>query len=319
MGKIVTVVGATGSQGGSVVQALLEDSSYSIRAITRNSKSDAAKSLASKGVEVVEADINNPESLQTAFAGSYAIFAVTNFFETFQSDTIEKSMEVETKLGISLAKAAADTESLQHYVWSSLPNSKKVAGGKTFVPYYESKNEIDRYIQSIPHLWAKATIVWFGWYGTNIAYPFYQPNRIHSLDGAKRYVQFTGTDPSGLLPMLGDVKNTGIFIKSILDQPEKTRSRFVTGLVEYMSLRDVLAHFAAVHGIEAHCVQISQEDYLKLFPHWGELMNIHHNYAALTGDKSFSSVEDEVLTKDDLNVKGLIGTAEAMKSAPLLG
>lgn len=57
MSKILTVFGATGNQGGSVVRAILNDPALSkefkIRGITRDVSKPAAKDLASKGVEVV--------------------------------------------------------------------------------------------------------------------------------------------------------------------------------------------------------------------------------------------------------------------------
>lgn len=53
MPKLVSVIGATGIQGGSVVRALLGDDAYTVRAITRNSKSAAAISLRDLGAEVV--------------------------------------------------------------------------------------------------------------------------------------------------------------------------------------------------------------------------------------------------------------------------
>jgi hypothetical protein len=56
MSKILTVFGATGNQGGSVIRAVLADSvlskEFSIRGITRDVSKPAAKALASKGVDV---------------------------------------------------------------------------------------------------------------------------------------------------------------------------------------------------------------------------------------------------------------------------
>ncbi|KAF3074737.1 NmrA family domain-containing protein 1 [Trichoderma lentiforme] len=65
--KIVTVVGATGIQGGSVIDVLLKDDKYHIRAITRNCETQSAKDLAAKGVEVVQATTNDVSSLTAAF------------------------------------------------------------------------------------------------------------------------------------------------------------------------------------------------------------------------------------------------------------
>ncbi|CAH0048105.1 unnamed protein product [Clonostachys solani] len=320
MAKIVTVVGATGIQGGSVVRALLDEPSYSIRAITRNSKSDAAKALAAKGVEVVEADINKPDTLVSAFAGSYAIFAVTDFFEPLVTAGIYKSMDLESEKGINLANAAAATDSLQHYVWSSLPNSHQVSGGKIVVPYYESKNRVDRHIKSIPHLLSKTTFAWFSWYAGNMNYPLYQPSPINSMDGEKLYVQLVGASPSTLLPLMGDERtNVGLFVKAILDQPQKTLpGKIVRGLVEQMSIGELVATFAQVHKIRAHVLQISEEDYAKVYPIWGELLNINHGYMNQMGSRAFTSPEEQVVTKDDLGIKGLVGTAEAFAAIKLL-
>ena len=56
MSKIITVFGATGNQGGSVIKHVLADPTLSkefkIRAITRDSSKPAAKALADKGVEL---------------------------------------------------------------------------------------------------------------------------------------------------------------------------------------------------------------------------------------------------------------------------
>lgn len=225
MSKIVTVVGATGVQGGSVVRALLENPEYSIRAITRNAKSDAAQALAARGIEVVEGDINNVESLRAAFAGSYAIFAVTNFFETIPTLGVEKSMEIETRLGTNLADAADMTESLVHYVWSTLPNSRKNTDGKIVVPYYESKNQVDHHIKANPSLLRKTTFLWIGWYAGNMNYPWFKPSEVHTADGSKLYMQMLGVPPSVRIPLLGD-ENTkrGAFRQGHPQPPGKDSS-----------------------------------------------------------------------------------------------
>ena len=53
----ITVLGATGKQGGSLVKALLADpkasGQFHVKAVTRDPSKDSAKSLASLGAEVV--------------------------------------------------------------------------------------------------------------------------------------------------------------------------------------------------------------------------------------------------------------------------
>ena len=57
MSKLITVFGATGNQGSSVIQAVLADpvlsKEFRIRGVTRDTTKEAAKELASKGVEFV--------------------------------------------------------------------------------------------------------------------------------------------------------------------------------------------------------------------------------------------------------------------------
>lgn len=65
--KLIVVVGATGLQGGSVIQSLLLNPDFKLRGITRNSSSLNAHTLSAQGVEIVEADIANYNSLIKAF------------------------------------------------------------------------------------------------------------------------------------------------------------------------------------------------------------------------------------------------------------
>lgn len=101
MSKILTVFGANGQQGGSLIAYLLKHPTliliYKLRGVTRDPSKPAAAALKEKGVEVVQvsqakrrgsplrrnadgtkADIDDNDSLKDAVAGSYAVFAVTN-------------------------------------------------------------------------------------------------------------------------------------------------------------------------------------------------------------------------------------------------
>jgi NAD(P)-dependent dehydrogenase (short-subunit alcohol dehydrogenase family) len=65
--RIIAVTGATGSQGGGVVNVMRKTPGWKVRAITRNLESDAAKKLAAEGVDVVQASFDDEESLKKAF------------------------------------------------------------------------------------------------------------------------------------------------------------------------------------------------------------------------------------------------------------
>ena len=63
----IAVFGATGQQGGAVVDALLNRGA-AVRALVRNPRSDRARTLAARGVELVSIRTDDPASLVAALA-----------------------------------------------------------------------------------------------------------------------------------------------------------------------------------------------------------------------------------------------------------
>lgn len=68
---VIAVMGATGAQGGSVVDALMKSGKWNVRGITRDPKSAKAEALRAKGVEVVKANAGNKEEIEQAFKVSH--------------------------------------------------------------------------------------------------------------------------------------------------------------------------------------------------------------------------------------------------------
>jgi uncharacterized protein YbjT (DUF2867 family) len=124
---IIAVVGATGSQGGGLVRAILADPQgpFTVRALTRNADSGKARELASQGVEVVEADLDDEASVRKAFDGAYGAFVVTNFWaqRTPEQEKARTRAEMELAQAAAGARAAKDT-GLRHVVWSTLEDTR---------------------------------------------------------------------------------------------------------------------------------------------------------------------------------------------------
>ncbi|KAL5313396.1 hypothetical protein ACEPPN_019129 [Leptodophora sp. 'Broadleaf-Isolate-01'] len=147
--KMFTIVGATGKQGGSVAAVFLSNyslsSRYKIRAVTRNPSSPEAQALASKGAEIVQADLHDVASLRAALKGSYAVFGNTNFWEML-------TWEKEFPRGKNIVDASK-AEGVKHLVWSTLGNIKNLTHGelpelhhcdvKDAVAVYAEKNKGD--------------------------------------------------------------------------------------------------------------------------------------------------------------------------------
>ena len=143
--KILTIFGATGNQGGSVVNAILNSpklsSEFGLRGITRDANSSKAKALASKGVELAEANLDNAGSIKKALEGSYGVFAVTDYWIT----TIK---EDEENQGRNIVDACIAT-GVKHLVWSSLPNVTKLTDGVlSNVEHFDSKAWVAEYAAS---------------------------------------------------------------------------------------------------------------------------------------------------------------------------
>lgn len=162
--KTIAVVGATGTQGGGLVRALLKDKNaeFTPRAITRHVSSDKAKHLATQGVEVVEADMDQVDSLRRAFDGAYGAYCVTNFFDHFSADK-------ELVQAGNLARAAEDT-GLKHVIWSTLEDTRQwvplsdnrmpTLQGKYKVAHFDAKGEADACFKPVPTTYLIASNYW---------------------------------------------------------------------------------------------------------------------------------------------------------------
>ncbi len=112
MSKILAVFGATGQQGGSVINYVLNDpelsENYKIRAITLDAQSENAKQLKEK-VEVVRGDVLNRASVETALTGEHTVFAMTT--PSFGPDAWRSSTTVARRSPTSLSKKMPSTSS----------------------------------------------------------------------------------------------------------------------------------------------------------------------------------------------------------------
>jgi uncharacterized protein YbjT (DUF2867 family) len=131
-GLTILVTGATGRQGGSVVRRMLRNG-WKLRALTRNPASAAAQELARQGIEVVQGDLEAPDSLERATRGVYGIYSVQDFWSV--------GAKREVQQGKNLADAARKA-GVEHFVYSSVGGAERNSG----IPHWESKWEIEKHI-----------------------------------------------------------------------------------------------------------------------------------------------------------------------------
>ncbi len=191
----VLVTGASGQQGGSVMNALLAHG-HQVRALTRKPDSEWAASAASRGVEIVAGDFTDQESLVRAVSGVDTIFLMTTFMET--------GIDAETQQGLAMVEAARQAN-IGHLVFTSVANADNATG----IPHFESKFKVEEAIiaSGISH-----TIVAPVFFMENITSPWYLPG---ILEGTLA------------MPLPADVplqhiavEDIGQFVASIIDRRE---------------------------------------------------------------------------------------------------
>lgn len=201
--KIITVFGATGAQGGGLAHAILQDknSSFAVRAVTRDPNSDKAKELAGLGAELVKADIDDPQAVENALKGAYGAFFVTFFWAHFSAE----KENAEAAIFVEAAKKA----DLKHVIWSTLEDVREYVPlndqrmptlqGKYKVPHFDGKGESDKLFTAA------------GLPTTFLLASFYWDNFIYFGAGPKR-----GEDGKLALTLpIGDAKMAGIAAEDI--------------------------------------------------------------------------------------------------------
>ena len=162
--KIIAVAGATGAQGGGLVRAIQADQSgaFTARAITRNPESEAAQKLKALGAEVVQGDLEDPDSIERAFRGADGAYCVTFYWAHMSPD--RELTEART-----LANAA-QREGVKHVVWSTLEDTRRwvpiesdqmpTIHKRYKVPHFDVKGEADAFFAGLPTTFLLTSFYW---------------------------------------------------------------------------------------------------------------------------------------------------------------
>ncbi|KAE9368418.1 NmrA-domain-containing protein [Stipitochalara longipes BDJ] len=299
--KILVVFGATGVQGGSVVKAVLGDAkmreNWTVRGVTRDVSKPSAKKLESLGAETVAADLNNASTLKGAMKDAYAVFAVTNYWES-------RSAEVEMTQGKAMADAAKEA-GVQHFVWSSLPEVKEQSKGVLeHVEHFDSKAHIEQYIRKsgLP-----ASFFMPGFYMSNLPGGMFRqapPNNDWTLA-----LPIPSSTP---IPLLDTADDTGKFVKGILNNREKTLGQRIYGATNYYTIDEIVKEFKEQYpeaGKTAKSAELPHEVFKGIMMKTGapetsaeellqnmRLMNEFGYYFGASLDESHSILSDKLTT-----------------------
>jgi NAD(P)-dependent dehydrogenase (short-subunit alcohol dehydrogenase family) len=199
--KLIVVVGATGTQGGSVARTFLKEPGWRVRGITRDVSSSASRGLQAEGVEMVSANLDQTQSLISAFEEANAIFGVTDFLEPFSDPRNREKLnpgqslnewvyEYEKQQGKNIFDAAVATKGLERLVFSSLSDTRKWSNGKyNQVWHFDSKAHAVRDANSTHQDFfeSKVSCIQVGMYLSNwLKHPLFMPRKVSSLSKSGR-------------------------------------------------------------------------------------------------------------------------------------
>ncbi|KAH7091253.1 hypothetical protein FB567DRAFT_269731 [Paraphoma chrysanthemicola] len=314
--KIIAVTGATGNQGGGVVNVMKSTPGWKVRALTRNIESDAAKKLIANGIEVVQANFDDEESLVKAFEGVSAVFAMTNWWEhLFSGKSQIESGEIEEEQGMKLARAANRTPTLEHYIWSTTPSAKRQFHGKLLVPHMDYKANVDARIKAeLPDLASLTTYLYFGYYPQNLAFfPLLKPIEYPSNG---QWVQTVPTKPTASILLSGDLTvNPGIFVRQVLKTGAAAYEKYANVALEKWTFQEMLDSWSDITGKKGVFVETTPEAWTKLWGPAGTELALQFKYGEMCDPweerDDFISPEDLGIDKNE--VVGFKGTIEGLK------
>ena len=246
--KSIVVFGATGLQGKGVVNALVNQGTYNVKAVTRN-----PENYAGNAHEAVFADLNNLQSLKDALKDAYGVFLVTNFWEG--ADEIAQS-----KNAIEAAKASG----VQHFIWSTLPDVEVISNSEFEVPHFTGKARADELVKNAGFK-----------YSTFVQPPFYYQNLVGALGPQPKQDGTTGwtlpIDPAKKAIHMSDITDLGKVVAGAFAQPEQVgNGNYLSLATELNSFNDIIEAYQA-NGIRHGFTQVPVEVFSTFFEGANEL------------------------------------------------
>jgi uncharacterized protein YbjT (DUF2867 family) len=242
--KLIAVIGATGQQGGAVLRALQAGGKFRVRALTRNPAKH--RELAD---EVIEADLNRPETLRAAFEGAHGVFLVTNFWEQ-GTDELKQA---------TTAVRAAKNAGVKHFIWSTLPDVEAISGGKFHVPHFTGKAKVDRIVKEAGFA-----------YHTFVIAPFFYQNVIGALAPQRQEDGTLGwalpLDPTVRTIHMGDIAELGYIVAGAFAHADQVgHGEYLPLIGDFMSFNEIVGTLNR-QGHKFSFKQVPKEDFVTFFP-----------------------------------------------------
>jgi uncharacterized protein YbjT (DUF2867 family) len=232
--ETILVGGATGRQGAAVIDELLARG-YKVRALTRKPEGKKALSLKARGIEVVQGDYGDPDSLLAAMNGISRMF----FYSGFSRNEV-----AEGKTVVAVAQSAGISQ-LVYSSGAAADPANGIAGA--------SKMQIEIAIVN-----------------SGVPYTVFRPVAfMENFDRQqKRFVKngiVDSRDPDRVLHFIA-IGDVGFFVGEAFDHPDQWLNKAVNIASDRMTVEEYVGTFSTVMGQNIVYHQLSLDEYLATMP-----------------------------------------------------
>ncbi|KAF9903152.1 hypothetical protein BX616_001702 [Lobosporangium transversale] len=236
--ETLAIFGATGQQGGSVINYVLNHPELSkqfvIRAVTRNPSKPAAQVLQQQGVEVVKGDL------------------------LYAKEIIQ---------GKNLADAAVAV-AVQYIIFSTVQHAGEVSSGKhSHVHAFNAKANIEKYIRSLP---IKSAFFGPSFFYQDFASTFFVPQRQDN----GTFTIFNVVSPQSVFEFFDPVADTGKFVGAILAEPDKFEGETLYAAATFCSFEEAAEMISKSTGKTVKYKQVSADEFYQAMPALSSI-NVH--------------------------------------------
>jgi len=232
--RLILVGGATGQQGGAVVDELLARG-YAVRGMSRKPEGRKAQRAATKGIEIVRADYGDPDSLRAAMQGVDGVF----FYTAFSPNELQQGANV-----IEAARAA----SVAHLIYSLGAAADPVNG---MVGAMAGQVENDIRDSGVPYTVVRPVA-------------FMENYRRQQKRIAKTGI-VDSRAPDRIATMIA-VRDIGFFVGEAFDHPDQWLGQAVNISGDEMTMEELAATFGRVMGRDVPYNRLPLEDFLAKLP-----------------------------------------------------
>lgn len=226
------VTGASGNLGRLVIQELLKTvEAHRIIATTR--QPEKLKDLATLGIEVRKADFDQPETLESAFAGANNVLIIS-------TDAVGSRVK-----GHQAAIAAAKKANVKHILYTSLPNAKDTAG-----------------ILAAEHAATEQAMQGSGLNYTFLRHSLYFEVALQNLTGAFARGQLAGAAGTGQTAYVSREDCARADAAALISAGSENRQYDITGSEAY-SYEQLAKILSEVTGRQIGYVDLSEADFKK--------------------------------------------------------